>query len=71
MASSREHFDDADVEAARLGSFIQSVAQTARQATLRTASYAWGQAGIVVRQKSKQRDRIGLRARSFGCIEKV
>src|SRR6516162_11096836 len=26
---------------------------------------------FIVRQKSKQCDRIGLRARSFGCIENV
>ena len=50
---------------------IESSAQTVRQKPWRTANETWGQAGIVVRQKSKQRERIGLRARSFGCIENV
>jgi hypothetical protein len=30
-----------------------------------------GQVGVLVRQKSKQRARIGLSAMSFGCIENV
>src|SRR5262249_39603099 len=37
----------------------------------RRAKETSGQVGVLVRQKSKQRARIGLSAMSFGCIENV
>src|SRR5262245_4492039 len=67
----RVSLNDADVEAVRLRQFypVRGADRATGNPGARRAMH--GPSRNCRRQKSKQRERIGLRARSFGCIEKV